>query len=243
MVLAIDFGNTQIKTAVFECNTLINKQIISYPDWQKAFKKLLKTYPLIQNIVLASVVNNAFSDLLHLANDINCIIIDHQTKFPFTNLYTTPQTLGIDRMVLAAGAIFKFPGQNRLVIDLGTCITYDFIDKNNNYLGGAISPGIKLRYQALHEFTSKLPLLAIEMPQNSIGNSTNQAIHSGVVNGVIYEIEGFCNSYFTNDANFIIILTGGDSIFLANRLKNTIFANSNFLLESLNQTFQYNQND
>ena len=243
MVLAIDFGNTQIKTAVFEYNNLINKQIISYPDWQKTFKKLLKNYPLIQNIVLASVVNNTFSNLLHLAKNINCTIIDHQTRFPFTNLYTTPQTLGIDRMVLAAGAIFKFPDQNRLVIDLGTCITYDFIDKNNNYLGGAISPGLQMRYKSLHEFTSKLPLLATEMPKNSVGNSTSQAIHSGVVNGVIYEIEGFCNAHFTNDANFIIILTGGDSIFLANRLKNTIFANSNFLLESLNQTFQYNQND
>ena len=243
MVLVIDFGNTQVKTAVFEHNNVINKKIIAYGDWQNTFKKILNQEPKIHHIVVASVVNDAFLDVLQQANGIKCTFINHESKFPFNNLYATPKTLGIDRMVLAAGAVFTFPNKNRLVIDLGTCITYDFIDQKNNYLGGAISPGIKLRYQALHQFTAKLPLLNFEMPKNTIGNSTDLAIHSGVVNGVLYEIEGFCKSYSRNDANFIIILTGGDSIFLANRLKNTIFANSNFLLESLNQTFQYNQND
>ena len=116
---------------------------------------------------------------------------------------------------------------------------HDFIDENDQYLGGAISPGFRLRYEALHNFTARLPLLTLEEPESYIGNTTAQSIHSGVVNGFVYEIDGFIDEYRANFANFIIILTGGDAEFLAKRLKNTIFANSNFVLESLNQTFQY----
>jgi type III pantothenate kinase len=155
------------------------------------------------------------------------------------NCYATPETLGIDRMVLAAGATLQFPNQNRLVIDAGTCVTFDFIDESNNYLGGAIAPGLRLRYESLHNYTAKLPLLALEDPKDLIGKSTAESIHSGVANGLVYEIDGFIDEYRVRYSNFIIILTGGDTEFLAKRLKNTIFANSNFLLESLNQTFQY----
>ena len=127
-----------------------------------------------------------------------------------------------------------------------------FIDENDNYLGGAISPGIRLRYESLHNYTAKLPLLKLESINDQglesekihfIGNSTSESINSGVINGLINEIEGFISQYKAIYPKFIIILTGGDTEFLAKRLKNTIFANSNFLLESLNQTFQYNQND
>jgi len=169
--------------------------------------------------------------------------ISKNIKFPFENKYESTNTLGIDRMVLSAGAVLKFPKQNRLVIDAGTCITYDFIDINNNYYGGAISPGIRLRYESLNNYTAKLPLLSKENPKNLIGNSTAESIHSGIINGISFEINGFINSILDRNDNFIIILTGGDADFLAKRLKNTIFANSNFLLESLNQLFQYNQND
>ena len=241
MVLVLDFGNTQIKTAVFEHNTLLEDRRIFYEKWQNEVEKILALHTKIETIVVASVKNNANFEFLQATKTVNIVFISHDSKFPFTNLYKTPKTLGIDRMVLAAGAVFQFPNKNRLIIDAGTCITYDFVDKKDNYLGGAIAPGIRLRYESLHNFTDKLPLLTIEIPETTIGTSTNQAIHSGVVNGILFEIEGFANSYFKNDDNFIIILTGGDSIFLANRLKNTIFANSNFLLESLNQTFQYNQ--
>jgi type III pantothenate kinase len=142
-------------------------------------------------------------------------------------------------MVLAAGAMLQFPNQNRLVIDAGTCVTYDFIDETDTYHGGAIAPGLRLRYESLHNFTAKLPLLTLENPDFLIGKSTAESIHSGVVNGFVYEIDGFIDEYKALYSNFIIILTGGDTDFLAKRLKNTIFANSNFLLESLNQTFQY----
>ena len=147
-------------------------------------------------------------------------------------------------MVLAAGAVLKYPNKNRLVIDAGTCVTYDYINDKNQYLGGAIAPGLMLRYKSLNDYTAKLPLLTLENPENIIGNSTNQSIHFGVVNGLLNEINGFSTSFEAQNPNFIIILTGGDADFLAKRLKNTIFANSNFLLESLNLIYQYsNQND
>jgi type III pantothenate kinase len=144
-------------------------------------------------------------------------------------------------MVLASGAVIQYPNQNRLVIDAGTCITYDFIDEDNNYYGGAISPGIRLRYESLHHYTAKLPLLLKSNPEKIIGESTNESIHSGIINGIAYEIDGFINSLKVQNANFIIILTGGDAEFLAMRLKNTIFAIPNFLVESLNQIYQYNK--
>src|SRR5690606_26712689 len=131
-------------------------------------------------------------------------------KFPYTNRYKTPHTLGIDRMVLASGAVLKFPETNRLVIDAGTAITYDFIDRDNNYLGGAISPGIRLRYKALNDHTAKLPLLEKSETDFFIGQTTAESIHSGVVNGVIHEIEGFVARHKVGCENFIIILTGGD---------------------------------
>ena len=241
MLLAIDVGNTQIKLAVFEQNTLINKKIIPYSDWEKEVQNTLFFFSEIKNIAVASVGKLQKSDFLGLKEGVEVSFISYESKFPFQNHYATPKTLGMDRMVLTSGAVLKFPNQNRLVIDAGTCITYDFVDENNVYHGGAISPGIRLRYESLNNFTANLPLLTIDQPKNSIGNSTEQSIHSGVINGITFEIDGFISSILNKNDNFIIILTGGDAEFLAERLKNTIFANSNFLLESLNQTFQYNQ--
>ena len=243
MLLTIDVGNTRIKAAVFEQNTLVELFVFTKDALLKETDYILNTFPKIKKIVVASVGDVEKELFLSLKVMVEIYFITHESKFPFTNLYTTPTTLGIDRMVLASGAVLQFPGQNRLVIDAGTCITYDFIDFDDNYLGGAISPGIRLRYESLHQHTAKLPLLTKKYPENFIGNSTQESIHSGVINGAAMEIDGFINLYKTKYAKFIIILTGGDAEFLAIQLKNTIFANSNFLLESLNQTFQYNQND
>lgn len=241
MLLTIDVGNTRIKAAVFEQNTLVEIFIFTKDELLNEVNNILNTFQKITNLVVASVGNVEKEPFLSLKDKVEIHFITHQSKFPFSNLYSTPTTLGIDRMVLATGATLQFPNQNRLVIDAGTCITYDFIDENDQYLGGAISPGIRLRYQSLHDYTAKLPMLIKTNPQSFIGNSTQESIHSGVINGVALEIDGFIELYKTQYAKFIIILTGGDTEFLAKRLKNTIFANSNFLLESLSQTFQYNQ--
>ena len=244
MLLAIDVGNSRIKVAVFEHNNPIEIFVFDSDEAVKNFKNILKKYPKTQKALLSSVgkLDDATEKLIQ--NSLKTEIITHQTTFPFTNNYATPATLGIDRLVLAAGAVLLYPKQNRLVIDAGTCITYDFIAANDDYLGGAISPGITIRYKSLNNFTAKLPLLEKKETKNFIGNSTENSIHSGIINGVCYEIDGFISRYSDKSQDLTIILTGGDAVFLAKRLKNTIFANSNFLLESLNLLSLYsNEND
>ena len=241
MHLAIDIGNTRIKAAVFEDNTLLEVFIFTKQALINRLDYIINRFPKIKDLVIASVENIDEKMFLYIEKKVEIHFITHESRFPFTNLYATPTTLGVDRMILATNAVLQFPNQNRLVIDAGTCITYDFIDEKDNYLGGAISPGIRLRYESLHQQTAKLPLLTKNNPESFIGNSTNESIHSGIINGVVLEIDGFISLYKTQYNKFIIILTGGDTEFLAMQLKNTIFANSNFLLEGLNQTFQYNQ--
>lgn len=239
MLLAIDIGNTRIKYAVFENNTIVESHFFLKENFKFTVENILNKYQNISNLIVASVGSIEREAFLQFESRLKLHFITHEEKFPFVNLYETPSTLGIDRIVLASGATIMFPNQNRLVIDAGTCVTYDFIDSDNNYLGGAISPGIRLRYSALHNYTAKLPLLTKKEPKSFIGNSTDESIHSGVIEGLTREIDGFINQYNSNYKNFIIILTGGDTDFLAKRLKNTIFANSNFLLESLNTIYQY----
>ncbi|MGL2987036.1 type III pantothenate kinase [Flavobacterium sp. RSSA_27] len=243
MILTVDIGNTRVKAAVFEQYTLVEYFVFEAKELQNKIEIILKKFPNLAYLVVSSVGNVKKESFLAFENKLKVHFVSHQDRFPFVNKYTTPTTLGIDRMVLAAGATLQFPNQNRLVIDAGTCVTYDCIDASNQYLGGAISPGIRLRYESLHKYTAKLPLLTKEMPSSFIGDATAAAIHSGVVNGLIYEIDGFIDEFKAKYSKFIIILTGGDADFLAMRLKNTIFANSNFLLESLNQTFQYTINN
>ena len=243
MILTVDVGNTRIKAAVFEGSSVLEYFVFEKNELEKRIEKILEKFPNCSDLVVASVGNVEKQSFLIFEKQLNVHFFTHEDNFPFHNKYATPKTLGIDRMILAAGATLQFQKQNRLVIDAGTCITYDFIDENDNYLGGAISPGLRLRYETLHNYTARLPLLTLDEPHSYIGDSTAQAIHSGVVNGFVYEIDGFIDEYRSNFSNFIIILTGGDAEFLAKRLKNTIFANSNFLLESLNQTYQYQINN
>ena len=239
MLLAVDVGNTKIKAAVFEDSTCLDTFVYSKEEAPEGVKNIFKKYAAITNSIMSSVGKEQNELLLWLQQNTAFIPVSHEVAFPFINKYATPATLGIDRMVLAAGAVLQYTNVPRLVIDAGTCVTYDFVDAENNYLGGAISPGLQLRYNAMHNFTAKLPLLYPEMPQSYIGNSTNMAMHSGVVNGLLHEVEGFVSQYSEQYQHVKVILTGGDAEFLAKRLKNTIFANSNFLLESLNFLYQY----
>ena len=243
MLLAIDIGNTRIKCAVFEQHTIIEHFVFDKEDADKKFKEILKSHPKISHGITSSVGKMKESVIKNLEKVIALEKINHQTKVPFKNLYATPTTLGIDRIVLAAGASIKYPNQNRLIIDVGTCITYDFVSDKNEYLGGAISPGIRMRYQSLNNLTAKLPLLETKEPKNIIGNSTNNSIHSGVVIGVLKEIEGVIDAYCLKYKDLTVILTGGDTNFLSKQLKSSIFANSNFLLEGLNFILQFNSKE
>ena len=243
MIVTVDVGNTRIKAAVFEGDTSFGFFVFEKVALGENLKKILDDFPLVESVVVSSVGDIDKASFLVFESRVKVCFISRENVFPFENNYGTPSTLGIDRMVLAAGATLMFPNQNRLVIDAGTCVTYDFVDENNVYQGGAIAPGMRLRYESMHNFTAKLPLLQLESPESYIGKSTAQSMHSGVVNGLVYEIDGFIDTYRASCTKIIIILTGGDAEFLAKRLKNTIFANSNFLLESLNQTYQYQINN
>ena len=161
---------------------------------------------------------------------------------PFKNDYDTPHTLGVDRLALMAAAVDQYPKSNVLVIDAGSCITYDFMDANQNYLGGAISPGLEMRYKSLEAFTSNLPLLQKTVPNQSIGSSTEASIHSGILYGILYEIEGTIKAYQNKYPDLTVILTGGDADFLCKQFKISIFAHSNFLLEGLNFLLEFNSN-
>jgi len=238
MNLIIDIGNSRAKLAVIKENTILKKITCTSKSIANNVKKLRKEYA-INNCIISSVSKFDTSKLKSFDGLNKVIQLNHNTKIPFINAYNSPSTLGVDRIALASAAITNYPKQNVLVIDAGTCITYDFINANKKYLGGAISPGIVLRYRSLHEFTANLPLLE----QNNfelIGNDTESAIHSGVLNGFIQEIEGVIDQYKTKFQNLTVVLTGGDTNFLAEKLKSTIFANPNFLLEGLNSILIHN---
>jgi len=242
MNLIIDIGNSRVKLAIFKQRSILFFNQISVVDLEHSIKETLANYPKIEQILLASVINLQRKKIKALFGRYNPIFLDHKLKFPFVNLYKTPTTLGVDRLALASAAVCKYPDQNVVVIDLGSCLTYDFIDSKRNFHGGGISPGLQMRYKALNEYTDRLPLLDAEIPVSIIGNTTESAIHSGVVFGIINEIEGIVASYDNKYSNLIVILTGGDSNFLLKQLKISIFANSNFLLEGLNFLLEFNSN-
>jgi len=242
MNLIIDVGNSFVKLAVFKDSKLIQKEVVETEDILERIKLISHKYNSIKNAIISSVGNLNKKSFNIIGKNFNLIELNSNTKLPFTNLYETPDTLGVDRVALVSASVHQFPKSNVLIIDSGTCITYDFITAKNEYLGGAISPGLKMRYKALHNLTTNLPLLDIEIPDNIIGRSTKSSIHSGVVNGVLNEIDGVIKAYEEKYLDLTVILTGGDANFLSKQLKSGIFANSNFLLEGLNYILQFNSN-
>ncbi len=240
MNLIIDVGNTLVKLAVFQDNVLFEKVTVQHDGFLKAVNQILSKYPIISKGIISSVGKLNNQDVQVVETQINLLILNDETNQPFKNLYKTPKTLGVDRIALVSASVEKLPKSNVLIIDAGTCITYDFINDKNHYLGGAISPGIRLRYHTLNNLTANLPLLKAEYPDDLIGKSTDQSIHSGVVNGVLKEMDGVIDEYLKKYQDLTVILTGGDADFLSKRLKNSIFANSNFLLKGLNFILEYN---
>jgi type III pantothenate kinase len=239
MNLIIDVGNTRIKTAVFNDSKMIHNESLTYETFISESINIIKKFNCT-NAIISSVGAINKSQIAELQAEINVIELDFNTKVPFVNKYSTPKTLGVDRIALVSSAVSNYPNKNVLIIDAGSCITYDFVDNDGNYLGGAISPGLQMRYKALNVFTEKLPLLAPSEIFLLVGSSTETSIHSGIINGVINEIDGFVKQYRKINTDLTVVLTGGDVNFLSNKLKNGIFANPNFLLEGLNTILTYN---
>ncbi len=240
MNLIVDVGNTFVKFAVFKDADLIHKISFELSEFKKHYKSLKKEFPKVNSAIISSVGTLSKKQIELIDNELNLVVLNSDIKLPFKNRYKTPKTLGVDRIALVSASVNQFPDKNVLIIDAGTCITYDFITDENDYLGGAISPGIRLRYKSLNNLTANLPLLETNQPKSIIGNSTESSIHSGVIFGVIKEIDGIVDQYRLKYPGLTIILTGGDAKFLSNQLKNSIFANSNFLLGGLNFILDYN---
>lgn len=236
--LVIDLGNSLLKVALFDKNLMISKFI--YTNQSLSIISDLFKNNCIDNSLISNVSTIDKNILDFLKTNSNLISINESTDLPFINLYKTKNTLGHDRIALVSAAAVNFPDQNILIIDAGTCITYDFKNSKNEYLGGGISPGIKMRFKSLNSETSNLPLSTINLDIKLIGDDTDSSINSGVVNGVLSEIDGIINQYQERFKNIKIILTGGDSNFLLKKIKNTIFADQNFLLKGLNYLLEDN---
>tara|TARA_B100000768_G_C11246771_1_gene362110 strand:+ start:72 stop:863 length:792 start_codon:yes stop_codon:yes gene_type:complete len=237
--LAVDIGNSLLKIGLFKNNICINYYEFD-KDYCKNVKNILESNTISNSIV--SNVSDSNKEIMELLSAKTKLIkIDSLLKIPFKNKYKTKSTLGQDRLVLVSSAAQQFPNNNVLIIDLGSCITYDFISIKNEYIGGAISPGLSMRYKALNSFTANLPLLNPKKINDRIGENTEDSIHSGIVNGIISEINGTIDYYKSEFKEIRIILTGGDSKFLFKKIKNSIFANSNFLLLGLNYLIELNK--
>jgi type III pantothenate kinase len=236
--LIVDIGNTCLKIALFEKNNLIKKSYL-LDNYLDNIKNILSKNPVENSIV--SNVGEINDELISVLNDnTDLVLFKNILKLPFKNTYSSKETLGQDRIALVSSASYQFPDENVLIIDAGTCITYDFKNHNNEYIGGGISPGIKMRFKSLNLFTSKLPLIDIFDDFELIGNNTKESLISGVVNGTTMEIDGIIQQYCDKFKNIRIILTGGDSKFLLKRIKNTIFADQNFLTKGLNYLLEAN---
>ena len=239
MNLIIDVGNTNVKVAVYKGNTILTSWVIKKMSLLKKINKIFEKFAITKGII-ASVAEIPKKTIEEINKKCLMLQVSSKTKVPFNNLYATPTTLGIDRIALVVAAVRKYPNKNVLIIDAGTCITYDFVNRKKEYLGGAISLGVEMRYESLHTFTANLPLLSPKIPKHVIGNSTENSIHSGVVNGVVLEIEGVIASYKEKFQDLTVVLTGGNTNFLSKQLKSGIFANQNFLLDGLNEILIYN---
>lgn len=235
--LVIDQGNTRLKAGVFSGGRLTRK--VELKEYSSADLLSLAQETSATSLLISSVSNVDLYTSLKSELRGEVYLLSHDQPLPFKSQYATPQTLGLDRIALSAGALHKFPGRDCLVIDAGTCITCDFLDSDGVYHGGSISPGLHMRYRSLSEFTARLPLVSHEKPADLIGDSTVNSIRSGVVNGILKEIEGTIEAYRQRFPEVQIIITGGDLNLFEPLLKNGIFADPDFLLSGLNHILEY----
>lgn len=237
--LVIDAGNTFVKYAVFEEKLMLEKQTFPFSKSLEGLAALFNKYRP-HNAILCAVSDVHGSLLAELKTQIKVLEVHYTMKLPFQNRYTSPASLGNDRIALVSGAALLYPKEPVLIIDAGTCVTFDLINAQAEYYGGSISPGLQMRYQALHHFTGRLPGLNPKADAGYAGTNTQEAIHAGVFTGFLYEIQTRTAQYLAENENLTIILTGGDLEYLRIETKNRIFANPNFLLQSLHALLDYN---
>ena len=236
--LAVDIGNSAVKYALFEADTFI--RFGQVPE-ETALLQLAE-FSAVTNIIFSSVRATESILLSQVPAGKKVLKLNWQLPVPITNHYETPQTLGMDRLAAVVGANFLYPDRDILVLDAGTCITCDYIDKNKNYQGGSITLGLDMKFRALHTFTQKLPLIeqkAAHVPLT--GRNTADAIRSGVMHGTVAELNGIIQAYTVLSPDLVVVFCGGDAAFFETNLKATIFVVPELVLIGLNRILNYNE--
>lgn len=237
--LVIDIGNSRTKVCLFDGDTIVDHAVIDTCDISS-----LSHYiggGNVKQAVISSVVDLSQEEKKRIKGTYpKVLFVSVSTPMPLENHYQTPSTLGIDRICAAVGANYLFPSTDVMVIDAGTAITIDYVDAGNQYLGGNISPGISMRFRALHQFTSKLPLYQLSEEFSTVGTSTQSAIVAGVQLGVLHEIDLYIRHFSASHIGSKIIITGGDAFFFEKNLKNTIFVEPFLVQKGLNRILNYN---
>ena len=237
--LIIEQGNTLTKVAVYEDGCMLSSSMHKHLD-TVFLDSLFKIYPLKRGI-MSTVIDTDEEMVAYLRSRLESfIILDETVSLPIEIGYETPSTLGKDRLAAVMGAYDQRPGQDILIIDAGTAITYELLESSGKYLGGNISPGMTTRFRALHQFTKKLPLLSEDEEIPFIGTSTEKAIQAGVVNGIVYEMDGYIDALKVKYSDLFVFLTGGHSFYFERRLKNSIFVDINLVFGGLNRILEYN---
>ncbi len=231
MNLTVDIGNTSIKVAIFNSNELVHvKKDVTKQD----ILELIKAHKISQCII-STVGKTTFDDL-----GIETLFLTHDTKLPIYLKYKTPVTLGVDRIATICAASALYPDERALVIDVGSCITYDYLSAENEFIGGVISPGPKLRAQSMHNFTAALPLVSEIELVDIVGENTKECMQSGIYNGVLFEIKGFIDSFLEKSPKGRVLLTGGYAKTFESSIKESIFVDSNLVLKGLNRILRFN---
>ena len=238
--LVIDIGNSRTKIALFNQHDLMFNVPIDQLTVDH-LKMLKDEHPQLTKAILSSVKPKDQELIGFLSENFEVFLeLDALTELPIENLYETQETLGKDRLAAAVGANELFPDQNLLVIDAGTAITFDLVSEKNQFIGGNISPGLEMRFKALHQFTGRLPLVKQSEDFQTIGRNTTDAIRAGVQNGILYEIDRTIDIFNRNYQNLQIIMTGGDSNFFDKKLNYSIFVHFNLTLIGLNRILEHN---
>lgn len=239
MQLVIDIGNTVAKLAAFRGNELVEVAYASNETLAE-LPAFCSKYPFKQGI-WCSVINLSAEAMSRIhAVPVPCLHFTHTVQIPLRNAYDTPETLGLDRLAAVVGAQQCMPHRDLLVIDAGTCVTYELLDASGCYHGGNISPGLEMRLKAMHQFTSRLPLVEAEGELQEIGKSTETALRAGAIWGLQYEIEGYIRALKHKYPQLLVFLTGGCRFSFDTNLKNIIFADKFLVLKGLNRIVQYN---
>jgi len=240
MYLILDLGNTNQKIGLFDGDRLIRLEQHDRLN-KDVLKDFLEEFPELRAGIISAVVPFQKRYKTYLQDRLDCFLeLTGKTPVPLINRYRTPTRLGKDRLASAVAGSRMFEGFPVLVISAGSCITYDLVNSQNEYLGGAISPGLGMRLRSMHTFTSKLPLVSLSNPENVIGDDTRNSILSGVVNGTAAEIKGMILTYRKKFPNLQVMLSGGDMGFLEKRLKIRIFAYPNLVITGLKYILEFN---